>query len=113
VPTEGDAFRLITVNDDEEELVVHAGSGRTAVPVPGEDVPEIADTASEATASEKPEAPAMTARQEELLRRAAELEQAEAGLENPHAFSRMHIYVIVALVLIVLAVVLYTVGIPF
>jgi hypothetical protein len=42
--------------------------------------------------------------QDEFHRRAAELAQAEADLQNPHAFSRMHIAVIAALVAIVLAV---------
>ena len=114
MPTsQGDAFRLITVNDDEEELVVHAGSGRMAAPVRTDAASAaVDDTMPEAAAAEQ-EAPALSARQEELLRRAAELEQAEAGLKDPHAFSRMRIYVLVALVIIVLVVVFYTVGFPF
>ena len=30
---DGGSFRFITVNDDEEELVVHAGSGKSQTPV--------------------------------------------------------------------------------
>ena len=119
-------FNLITVHDDEEELVIHAGSGAPstaadAVPDPSIDTAP-ADASSAAptaggdesadpsTAAEtQPEARVRSARQEELHRRAEELAQAEAGLEDPHAFSRMRTYVLAALALLIVAFIVYTV----
>ena len=110
---EGNGFRLITVHEDE--LVIHAGSGATstasqAAAVPTGATEAAAGHAEEAAADGAGTAPATeaSARQEVLRRKAEELARAEEGLENPHAFAKTHIYVLVALALLVIAVVVYT-----
>lgn len=103
----GEGFTFISVNDDDgEELVVHAGSGKAPVSPAASAAPVPADVqaASAAPASQGKSQP-----QDEFHRRAAQLAQAEANLENPHTFSRMHIAVIAALVAVVLAVIGLTV----
>lgn len=103
---DGNAFRLIEVHDDEEELVIRAGSGVQAAP--GE------HQAPEVVAAETPDAPEtspLSPHAQELRRRAEELAQAEAGLEDPHAHASMRRYVLIALVVLVLAVVVYSVAI--
>ena len=115
--SDGGSFRLITVNEDEEELVVHAGSGRREQPV-GAPAGQTAEQPAPATAPNEETAGAAaapapeSARQEELRRRAEELAQAEAGLEDPHTFSRMRMVVLVALAALVIAFVVYLVGLP-
>lgn len=99
------AFRLIQVHDDEE-LVVHAGSGRPAGA--DETQPAVAApsmTTSDAAAANAPAGHARSARQEELRRRAQELERAEAGLANPKAHAGTHRAVIIGLIVLVLLVV--------
>lgn len=106
---DGKAFRLIQVHGDEEELVVRAGSGLGGAPA-ADAAPQPAAPAEERPQdAEKPAAPdAASKRTEALRRRAEELEQAEAGLVNPHAHAGMHRSVIIALVVLVLVVVAYS-----
>ena len=99
-------FRLITIEEDEEELVVRAGSGKA---------PDAADSAAVAAPADPPvepepgDSPASmhNPHQEELRRRAEELAQAQAGLEDPHTFSGMRIAVLVVLALAMIAFVVY------
>ena len=111
---DGKAFRLIQVHDDGEELVVRAGSGLGGAPAAdaarADAAPQPAAPAEERPQdAEKPAAPdAASKRTEALRRRAEELEQAEAGLVNPHAHAGMHRSVIIALVVLVLVVVAYS-----
>ena len=107
---DGGSFRFITVNDDEEELVVHAGSGKSPTPIASaaEAALETAsrDSQSVQQAPQRRNDP-QSARQEELRRRAEELAQAEEGLEDPHTFSRMRTIVLLALAALVIAFVAY------
>ena len=111
---ESNGFRLITVHEDEDELVIHAGSGAAATASQAAAAPaevteaaagRVEEAADEAVASAAPES---SARQEALRRKAEELARAEEGLEHPHAFAKTHISVLVALALLVVAVVVYT-----
>ena len=111
----GNGFKLIDVHEDDDELVVHAGSGASA-PVsapagePAAEVPVDAKTTDASTAepTAEPEvASPRNARQEELLRRAEELERAKAGLADPKAFSGMHRIVLIVLAAIVIVFVAY------
>ena len=105
----GGSFRFITVNDDEEELVVHAGSGKAPVPevfaVP--DASASDQAIPEQPVEDSPEVSPQSARQEQLRRRAEEIAQAEEGLEDPHTFSRMRTIVLLALAALVVAFVVY------
>ena len=114
---EGGAFRLITVHEeDEDELVVHAGSGKASAAKAATDEPSAVPQAAVSHASDADQgqestavSPEAAARQESLRRRARELAEAEEGLEDPHAFARTRIYVLVALALLVVAIVVYTI----
>ncbi|MDO4533660.1 MAG: hypothetical protein Q4C36_08060 [Coriobacteriia bacterium] len=105
---DGGSFRFITVNDDEDELVVHAGSGKAPAPAvsdsPAESIPE-------QPVEDAPAADPQSARQEQLRRRAEEIAQAEEGLEDPHTFSRMRTIVLLALAALVIAFVVYLITI--
>ncbi|MDO4400245.1 MAG: hypothetical protein Q4D27_04775 [Coriobacteriia bacterium] len=109
----GTGFKLIDVHEDDDELVVHAGSGVSASAAePAGDTADAAPAAAVAPAAEAPAAQPeaaspRNARQEELLRRAEELERAEAGLSDPKAFSGMHRTVLIVLAAIVIAFVVY------
>lgn len=109
------SFRLITVNDaDEGELVIHAGAP-AAAPAPAEQAPVEAEpvpdeAAPRETAPSKPEPKGDSrakSRTQRLRKRAEELERAEEGLEKP-ATSKMQVYVLVALAVMVIALVAYT-----
>ena len=119
-------FNLISVHDDaEDELVVHAGAARAVSPASAGEEPgeAVVSAVREAAASKDPSAvpqaaeltpeeAAHAARQEEIRRRREELEQAQAGLADPHTFSRMRIGVILALVALIVVIVVYTVVLP-
>ena len=111
---EGNGFKLITVHDDEEELVVHAGSGKPSAATDAAQAPTAAQAPepesehAQQPASDPAAAPETSAKQEALRRKAAELEKAEADLQDPHAHARTRIYVLAALALLVVAVVVYT-----
>jgi hypothetical protein len=106
---DGGSFRFITVNDDEDELVVHAGSGKAPAPAVSDAPVEGISTQAvpEQPAEDAPAASPQSARQEQLRRRAEELAQAEEGLEDPHTFSRMRTIVLLALAALVVAFVVY------
>lgn len=129
-----DGFTHISVHvDDEDELVIHAGAARdvsgsaaTRTDAAGPAVlgrqPDDAPAAGEGGEPAGPArhvaaAPARGPREpgagpdgrEELRRRAEELERAEEGLRDPHAFPRMRRAIIIVLAIAAAAFVIYTI----